>query len=105
MSGLLRVPEFADEVGGGTVVSQLRFGLAGELADDLLRKHLAEFDAPLIEGIDVPDSALSEDGVLYGSVSKLERTRRSGCEDRRAANARLQIEKKVMSQEKAIPSP
>ena len=49
--------------------------------------------------------ALSEDEGLHGAVSKLERTRRSGCEDRRAAEARPQIEKKVLSQEKAIPSP
>jgi len=49
--------------------------------------------------------ALSEDGVLHGAVFKLERTRRRGCEDKRAAEARLQIEKKVLSQEKAIPSP
>ena len=30
----------------------------------MLRQHLAQFDAPLIEGVDLPDGALGKDGVL-----------------------------------------
>jgi len=40
-----------------------------------------------------------------GRVQSLKGHLERGCEDRRAAEARLQIEKRVMSQEKAIPSP
>lgn len=35
-----------------------------QLWNDALCKHLAEFHAPLVEGVDVPDTALSEDLVL-----------------------------------------
>ena len=35
-----------------------------QLWNDVLCKHLAEFHAPLVEGVDVPDTALSEDLVL-----------------------------------------
>src|SRR5882672_10177164 len=54
----------ADQVVGRTIVAELGGGLARELGDDALRQYLAEFDAPLIEGIDVPDHALGEDAVL-----------------------------------------
>ena len=39
--------------------------------------------------------ALSEDGVLHGSVSSLKGHVGRGCEDRRAAEAQLQIESHV----------
>jgi hypothetical protein len=32
--------------------------------DNSLRQLLAQFDTPLVEGIDVPDGALSEDAML-----------------------------------------
>ena len=35
-----------------------------ELGDDPLGERLAELDAPLVEGVDAPDDALREDGVL-----------------------------------------
>ena len=54
----------ANQVVGRTIVVELGGGLALELGNDALRQHLAEFDAPLIERIDVPDHALSEDGML-----------------------------------------
>ena len=34
-----------------------------KLRDDALRQHLAQLDAPLIERVDIPDDALSEDRV------------------------------------------
>src|SRR5450755_42262 len=37
---------------------------AFELGDDALRENFAEFDAPLVERIDLPDGALGEDAVL-----------------------------------------
>src|SRR5262249_53528066 len=40
----------------------LRLGL--KLRDDALSQHLAEFDSPLVKRINVPDDALSEDGVF-----------------------------------------
>src|SRR3984893_17745723 len=54
----------ADQVVGRTVMAELWLGLALELGDDALGQNLAEFDAPLIEGIDVPDGALGEHAVL-----------------------------------------
>ena len=38
--------------------------LALELRDNALRQHLAQFHAPLIERIDVPDDALGEHVVF-----------------------------------------
>lgn len=35
-----------------------------ELSQDLLRERLAELDTPLVEAVDVPDSALGEGEVL-----------------------------------------
>src|SRR5467141_3293507 len=46
---------------------ELRFVFVLNLRDDALRKRLAQLNAPLIEGIDVPDHALGEDGVFVQS--------------------------------------
>src|ERR1700731_1601686 len=54
----------ADQVVGRTVMAELGLGLALELGDDALSQNLAEFDAPLIERIDVPNGALGEHAVL-----------------------------------------
>ena len=43
---------------------ELVFGLSLKFRDDALGKRLAQFDAPLVEGVDVPDGALSEDTVF-----------------------------------------
>ena len=40
------------------------FTLRFEFRQDCLRELFAEFHAPLIEGIDVPDDALREDFML-----------------------------------------
>src|SRR5688572_11867861 len=53
-----------DQVVGGAVVPKFRLGRAIQLWNDPLRQHLAQIDAPLIEGVDVPNSALGECGVL-----------------------------------------
>ena len=39
-------------------------GLVLELTENLRREHLAELNTPLIEGVDVPDCGLGEDGML-----------------------------------------
>ena len=43
---------------------ETRLCLALEFRDNALSQHFAQLDAPLVEGIDVPDRALSEDVVL-----------------------------------------
>src|SRR5216684_3427050 len=58
----LAVP--ADQGVGRAVMGELGLCLALELRDDALSQNLAEFDAPLIEGVDVPDGALGEHAVL-----------------------------------------
>ena len=92
---LLREPteiRYLQEVSVSEVAARIRVSLAAT------KTRLLRARKSLIR-------ALSEDEGLHGAVSKLERTRRSGCEDRRAAEARPQIEKRVLSQEKAIPNP
>src|SRR5271170_3602434 len=62
--GLLGFPVISDQVVGGTVVSKLRFFLALKFGDDALRQDFSQFDAPLVERVDVPDRALSKGGML-----------------------------------------
>ena len=45
-------------------MAELGLAFAFELGDDALSQDLAEFDAPLIERVDVPDRPLGEDTVL-----------------------------------------
>ena len=44
----------------------LKLGLTGafEFGNDAVGQHFAEFDAPLVERIDIPDGALDEDFVF-----------------------------------------
>ena len=55
------------------------FGLGGvfDFRNDALRQNLAEFDAPLVERINVPNGALREDAVLVKGHQLAERF---GCE-------------------------
>ena len=66
-----------DEGVGRGVVREGGLLLGDEFAHDLLREDLAELDAPLVEGVDVPDDALDEDLVL---VERDERAEREGRE-------------------------
>src|SRR5580765_121364 len=54
----------ADQCVGGAVVLQVGLGVRAELTRDLLGQHLAELDAPLVEGVDGPHRALGEHAVL-----------------------------------------
>src|SRR6185369_12619696 len=49
---------------GRTIVVQYRFGGVFEVRNNALRQDFAEFNAPLIERIDVPEDTLSEYRVL-----------------------------------------
>src|SRR6266850_2711989 len=52
---------------------ELRVRRALEFRNDALSQYLAEFHTPLVERIDVPENALSEDGVLIKSDKFAER--------------------------------
>src|SRR5215470_9802929 len=67
----LQGPVAADERVGRGVVAELGFGGALQLRDDRHRQRLAEFDAPPVERVDVPDGPLREYAVL---VERDERT-------------------------------
>src|SRR5262249_56151769 len=64
LTGASQLAVAPDQRVSRAVVPKLGFRRALELGNDALRELLAEFDAPLIEGIDLPDRALSEDAVL-----------------------------------------
>ena len=51
---------------------------AFQFRNDPLGKCLAEFNAPLIEGIDLPDRALGEDEVFVERHEFAQRCRRDG---------------------------
>src|ERR1700753_1907341 len=75
----LFLPERAiatDQRVGGTVVVELGLACTGQFGDDALRQRLAEFDTPLIEGIDAPDRALYEDAVFVQRHQLAKRGRR-----------------------------
>ena len=57
-------------------MAELGLCLALEFGDDALGQHLAQFDAPLVERVDVPDDALREDAVLVKRDQLAERRRR-----------------------------
>src|SRR5690348_10477395 len=62
--GTLERAVAADQRIGGGVVIELRICRALELRDDALCQHLAQLNAPLVEGVDPPDRALDKDAVL-----------------------------------------
>src|SRR5258708_2238541 len=66
----------ADERVRRAVVPERRLRRALELGDDPLRELLPELDAPLVEGVDVPDHALREHAVLVERDERPERLRR-----------------------------
>jgi hypothetical protein len=69
----LLLEEVDERVGAAIVLANLT--LAIELAEDALGKLLAELNAPLVERVDVPDSALDESEVLVVSDQGAESTR------------------------------
>src|SRR5262245_65153584 len=71
---LLPIP--TDQVIGRAVVRKHRFGCALEFRNDALGQRFAQLDTPLIEGVDTPDSTLSENAVLVECDEFTERFRR-----------------------------
>jgi hypothetical protein len=49
--------------------------LAFQFGDNALGQHFTQFDAPLVERVDVPDGALGEDAVLVEGDELAERCR------------------------------
>src|SRR5262249_33964405 len=56
-------------------MAKLGLAFALELRDDALSQDLTEFDAPLIERVDVPDGSLGESAVLVQRTQLSERGR------------------------------
>ena len=61
---LLELSIPANQVVRRAVVLQGGLGCAFEFRNDALRENLAEFHAPLVKRVDLPDRALREDAVL-----------------------------------------
>src|SRR5262249_47044008 len=61
---LLLLPVATDQVVGRAVVSELRLAGTLELGNDALSQRLPQLHPPLVEGVDAPDGALGEHGVL-----------------------------------------
>src|ERR1035441_9884024 len=59
-----RAPIPPNQTVRGTVVAECRLLLALKFRDDTLGQYLAQFHAPLVERIDLPDGALHEHRVL-----------------------------------------
>ena len=76
MLASLRLAVAADQVVGRTVVLQRRLRRALKLRNDALRQHLAQFHAPLVERVDLPDGALREHAVLVERDQLAQRFRR-----------------------------
>src|SRR5215470_9200527 len=66
----------ADQRVSRAVVPERRLRRTLELGDDALRELLPEFDAPLVERVDVPDHTLREHAVLVERDERAERLRR-----------------------------
>src|SRR6516165_9884133 len=66
-----------------TVVTKLGLCFAFEFGDDVQRQYLAELDAPLVERVDVPYRALSEDAVLVEGHELAERCGRQPRQQKR----------------------
>src|SRR6266545_3504435 len=61
--------------------------LALEFRDNALGQYFAQFDAPLIERVDVPDGALGEDGMLVKGDELAESFRREALGEDRVRRA------------------
>src|SRR5262245_24351841 len=57
-------------------MAELKLCRALEFWDNALRQYFAEFDTPLVEGVNIPYCTLSEDGVLVERHELAERGRR-----------------------------
>src|SRR5579883_1314476 len=60
---------------GRAIVGELWLLGAFQFGDDAVGKHFAQFDAPLVEGVDIPDGALREDLVFVEGDELAQRLR------------------------------
>ena len=60
-SDRFHLPIPTDQRVGAAIVFEVRLPGGFEFGDDALGEDFAEFDAPLVEGVDVPEDALGED--------------------------------------------
>src|SRR5580704_14190446 len=72
-----------DQRVGRAVMLELGFRGTFQLGDDPLGERLAQFHAPLIERIDLPDRALGEDAVFVERDQLAQRGRRQGVQQER----------------------
>lgn len=54
----------ADQLVGGAIVLKVGCGGCFEFRDDALGEDFAEFDSPLVEGVEPPEDTLDEDAVF-----------------------------------------
>src|SRR6516162_1093438 len=71
------LPVTPDQVVGGAVVLECGRCRVFELRDDRLCQRLAQFNAPLVERVDVPDNSLGADDML---VERDQLAQRLGCQ-------------------------
>ena len=71
--------------------------------NDPLRENLAEFDAPLIEAVDLPDGALREDAVLVQRHQLAESGRRQAVQQE-CVRGRLPSNKRCGTSQSGVPS-
>src|SRR5580658_8988722 len=72
-----------DQCIGRTIVFELRFRLTLEFRDDVLRELFAQFDAPLVEGVDLPDGSLGKDTVFVKRDQRTQSRRRQAFQKQR----------------------
>ena len=72
----LQLAVTADQTVGGAVMSEFGFCFGFQFRDNALGQHFAQFHAPLVERVDVPDRALGKDTVLIKSNQLAENLRR-----------------------------
>ena len=69
----LHLPIPTDQRICAAVMLEVGLSVGLKLGDDALGEGFAEFDAPLVEGVDVPDHALGEDAHLVEGDEPAER--------------------------------
>src|SRR2546426_2535039 len=64
LSGFPGLPIAVDQRAGRAIMGQFWLFGALQFRDDAVCQHLAKFNAPLVERVDVPDGSLGEDFML-----------------------------------------
>src|ERR1700684_3062914 len=99
---LLEFAVAADKVVGGSIMLQPRIIRSLNLGNDVLGQDLAQLDAPLIEGVDLPDGALGKYRVL---IERNQLAQRFRCEFFRQEDVRRAIALKDAMRNQPIRCP